>query len=60
LFDALQHAITMCLKCREEFTNPRAQVNLIDDNYGIVFELYLFVTNIKREVHGVLESFLFF
>jgi hypothetical protein len=60
LFDALQHAITMCLRCKEEFTNPHAQVNLIDDDYGIAFELYLFVTNIKKEVHGVLDSFLSF
>jgi hypothetical protein len=48
------------VKCREKVTNPLAQTNLIDDDYGIVFELYLFVTNIKREVYDVLESFLSF
>jgi hypothetical protein len=46
----------MCLKYREEVTNPPTQVNLIDDDYGTVFELYLFV----REVYGVLEYFLSF
>jgi hypothetical protein len=46
----------MCLKCREEVTNPPTQVNFIDDCYnGIVFELSLFTTNIKKEVFGVLE-----
>jgi hypothetical protein len=60
LFDALQSTITMCLKCKELVTNPLAQVNLIDDDFWITFELSLFVTNIKREIWGVLESFLFF
>jgi hypothetical protein len=32
---------------------------LIDDDFEIAFELFLFVTNIK-EVCGVLESFLSF
>jgi hypothetical protein len=32
---------------------------LINDDFGIIFELYLFATNIKKEVCGVLEYFLF-
>jgi hypothetical protein len=32
---------------------------LIDDDFEIAIELFLFVTNIK-EVYGVLESFLSF
>jgi hypothetical protein len=32
---------------------------LIDDDFGIVFELSLFASNIKREVCGVLDSFIF-
>jgi hypothetical protein len=43
----------MCLKCRKKVTNPL--VNLIDDDFGIAFKLFLFVTNIKKEVCGVLE-----
>jgi hypothetical protein len=35
----------------------QTQINLIDDDYGIAFELSLFVTHIKREFYGVLESF---
>jgi hypothetical protein len=49
----------MCLKCREKVTNPLAQINLIENDYGIAFELFLFAINIKRKVYGVFESFLF-
>jgi hypothetical protein len=45
---------------KEEITNPPTQVNLIIDDYNIVSKLSLFVTNIKKEVCGVLESFLSF
>jgi hypothetical protein len=48
----------MCLKFREEITNPSTLVSLIDDNFGINFELSLFASNIKKEVYGVLNSFL--
>jgi hypothetical protein len=44
----------MCVKCREKVTNPLAQTNLIDDDYGIVFDLFLFANNIKKEVSSVL------
>jgi hypothetical protein len=50
----------MCLKCKEEVTNSPTQVNLIDDNFGIIFELFLFAINYKKKVCGVLESFLSF
>ncbi len=56
LFDALQYAITMCLKCREGITNVPPQVNLIDDDFEIAFELALFVRNIK-EVCGLKKLF---
>jgi hypothetical protein len=46
----------MCLKCKEEVTNPLAQVSLINDDYGIAFELFLLAINIKKEVCDVLES----
>jgi hypothetical protein len=45
----------MCLKCKEEVTNPLAQVNLIDDDFVMAFELTLFAINIKKEVCDVLE-----
>ncbi len=50
----------MCLKCRKKATNPFPQVSLIDDDFGIAFELFLFATNIKKEVRGVLEWFFSF
>lgn len=53
----MQFAITLCLKCREEVTNPFAQVSLIDHDFRIDFELFLFTTNIKKEICSVLESF---
>jgi hypothetical protein len=50
----------MCLKFKEETINPYAQVSLIDDDFGIAFELFLFASNIKKKVCGVLDSFLSF
>jgi hypothetical protein len=43
-FDALQSAITMCLKFMEKITNPFALVNFIDDDFEIVFHLFLFAS----------------
>ncbi len=43
---------------REEVINPPAQVNLIDDDYRIVFELSMFAINIKREIYGIIKYFL--
>jgi len=50
----------MCLKCKEEVTNSLVQIDLIENDYGIAFELFLLAINIKRKVYGVLESFLLF
>jgi len=60
LFDALQFAITMRLKCRE-ITNPFAQVNLINDDSKIAFELISLFATISRKKFVVLwnHSFLF-
>jgi hypothetical protein len=56
--DAIQFAITMCLKFKEEIINPSTLVNLINDDFEIIFELFWFASNIKREFCGVLDSFL--
>jgi hypothetical protein len=48
----------MCLKFKEKITSPYALVSLIDDDFGITFELFLFASNIKREVRVILDSFL--
>jgi hypothetical protein len=50
----------MYLKCREEIINPFAPISLINDDFGITFELFLLASNIRREVCGVLDSFLSF
>ncbi len=60
LFDASQSTLTMCLKFCEEIINPFTPITLINDDYGIAFGLSLFASNIKREVCGVLDSFLSF
>jgi len=38
---------------------PTYLVNLIDDDFGVAFELSLFDIHVKMEVSDVLESFLF-
>jgi len=57
--NALQFAITICLKFKEEITNPSTPVILIDDDLWIIFELFLFTSNNRREVCGVLDFFFF-
>ncbi len=54
----MQFDISMCLKFKEEFTNPLAQIHLIDD--GVVLKLVLFASNMKKEIYVNLESFLSF
>jgi hypothetical protein len=44
----------------ENFTNSSIPINMITDDFGIVFELSLFASNIKKEVWGVLDFFLSF
>jgi hypothetical protein len=58
LSNALQSTNTMRLKFREKIINPSTLVSLIDDDFGIAFELSLFTSNIKRQVCVVLDSFL--
>ncbi len=60
LVNALQSAISMCLKFREEITNPYAPINVNDDYFGTTFELSLFASNIRRKACGVLDSFFSF
>jgi hypothetical protein len=50
----------MCLKFKEEITNPSPLVSLINDDSKIAFELSLFASNFRRKVCGVLDSFLSF
>ncbi len=45
---------------REEVTNPLVQVNLIDDDYRIVFELSMFTINIRKEILCIIKPFISF
>jgi hypothetical protein len=47
----------MCLKFKEKITNSSTQVTLIDDDFGVVFELVLLASKVKSEVSSVLECF---
>jgi hypothetical protein len=38
----------MCLKCREEITNLPPQINLIDDDFEISFELSFLLPILRR------------
>ncbi len=40
---------TICLKCKKEVTNAHANVNSINDDFRIAFELLFFVINIKKK-----------
>jgi len=40
--------------------NPFSPVSLIDDDYGTIFELSFFASNIRRKKCDVLDSFLSF
>jgi hypothetical protein len=46
-------SITMCLKLREKITISLAQKKLINDDFEVIFELALLVSNIEREVCDV-------
>jgi hypothetical protein len=48
------------LKIQGRNYKPICQVSSINDDFGIVFKLSLIASNIKREVYGVLDSFLSF
>jgi len=58
LSNALQSTTIMHLKFKEKIINPSTLVSLIDDDFGIAFELSLFTSNIRRKVCVVLDSFL--
>lgn len=53
-------SITMCLKLKEKITIPLSQKKLMIDDFEVIFELALLVSNIEREVCDVLKYFLFF
>jgi len=38
----------MCLKLKEKITIPLAQKKLINDDYEVIFELVLLVSNIEK------------
>jgi hypothetical protein len=43
----------MCLRLKEKAEIPPTLVNLINDDYGVVFDLSLVASNMKNEVSKV-------
>jgi hypothetical protein len=60
LNDALNSAITMSSKSKEDVGIVQNFNQFMDDDFAIILELSLFAFNIKKEVCGVLDSFLSF
>jgi len=60
LSDALNNAITMSSKLKEFVGIIHNLDQFMNDDFGIILELCLFAFNIKKEVCGVLDSFLSF
>jgi hypothetical protein len=60
LGDALNNAITMSSKLKEDVGIVQNLDHFMNDDFEITFELSLFAFNIKKEVCGVLDSFLSF
>jgi hypothetical protein len=59
LSDALHSTITMNTKLVEELQNLPNFDNIMDEDFRMVIELTLLVSNIQKEVYVVLDSFLF-
>ncbi len=60
LNDALNNAITMSSKLKEDVGIVQNFNQFLDDDFAIILELSLFAFNIKKEVCGVLDSFFSF
>jgi hypothetical protein len=53
LSDVLNSTISISLKMRDKVEISPTLNNLMDDDYGIAFELFLLASNIKKQVYGV-------
>jgi hypothetical protein len=60
LSDAFHFAISMSLKLREETENAPSFQTLMEEDLGVTFGLICLASNIKKEVCGVLNSFVSF
>jgi hypothetical protein len=60
LLNAMNYAITMSFKAKDEMHLKPSFESLMDDDIGLSLKLTTFVSNIKPKVFGVLNSFLSF
>jgi hypothetical protein len=49
----------MHLKFKEKITNPLAQINVTDDDFGIILELFLLLATLKGKFAVFWNLFLF-
>jgi hypothetical protein len=60
LSDAFHFAISMSLKLKEKPKNAPSFQTLMEEDFGVALELICLVSNIRKEVCGVLNIFLSF
>ncbi len=60
LSDAFHSTISMSLKLKEELENAPSFQTLMEKDFGVALELICLASNIRREVCGILDSFLSF
>jgi hypothetical protein len=57
LSDALHSTISISLKLKEKLENAPSFQTLMEEDSGVALELIYLVSNIRKEVCGVLNSF---
>jgi hypothetical protein len=60
LSDALHFDISMSLKLKEKPKNAQSFKTLMEEDFGVIVELICLAFNIRKEVCGVLDIFLYF
>ncbi len=60
LSDALHFAISMSLKLKEKPKNAPSFQTLMQEDFGVALDLICLASNIRKEVCGILDSFLSF
>jgi len=58
LSNALHITITMTLKFKEEFEIATYLDNMMENDFNVTLELWIFACNIRKETFGIFFSFL--
>jgi hypothetical protein len=57
LSDALHSTISISLKLKEKLENAPSFQTLMEEDFGVALELICLVSNIRKKVCGILNSF---